>query len=88
MAKIGYSIQGLVAKVKDIVANGVCGESLLVMSQPSRMDKLPCVAASARESLQMQDNIISGYYLWFTELHSTVTQKWGFSVDCIFDSYL
>ena len=36
----------------------------------------------AHESLQTQGtNIISGYYLWFTEEHSTITQKWGLSVD-------
>ena len=33
------------------------------------------MAAHARESLQVQDNAISGYYLRFVELHSTVRQK-------------
>ena len=28
---------------------------------------LQCMARRAREALQTQDNVISGYYLWFTE---------------------
>ena len=37
----------------------------------------------AHEALQVQYNVISHYYLWFTELHSKVTgmQKQGLSVD-------
>ena len=41
------------------------------------------MATSACKALQVQDNVISDYYLWFTELHSAVMQKRGLSVDWV-----
>ena len=38
---------------------------------------LQCMVERTHKALQVPDTVISCYYLWFTESHSTVRQKRG-----------